>query len=210
MVGRFTSIDRFADKFPYQSPYTYAGNNPLRFTDINGDSIPNAWELLKEMVRDVPVIAKDAVTEAWGYVNDWIGGSNGQRNSGGSGSTSDQSGNTQKGGMVLSSEAGRNEEAVTAEKAEAGPNIDLIIATAGVTKSATFGGPNSASSVANDILDLVDFASDMGSNAADVIDAIAPQELPLKRADSMTFHRVWPGGKRSETHFEVRKAKTNK
>jgi len=35
----FPSIDRFAEKFSYQSPYTYAGNNPSTFIDINRDSL---------------------------------------------------------------------------------------------------------------------------------------------------------------------------
>lgn len=37
-LGIFHSIDRFAEKFPWQSPYIYASNNPIRFIDINGDS----------------------------------------------------------------------------------------------------------------------------------------------------------------------------
>ncbi|MEZ4986496.1 MAG: RHS repeat-associated core domain-containing protein [Saprospiraceae bacterium] len=37
-ICRFTSIDRFADKFPWQSPYAHAGNNPIAFIDVNGDS----------------------------------------------------------------------------------------------------------------------------------------------------------------------------
>ena len=28
-TGRFIKIDRFAEKYPNVSPYTYAGNNPL-------------------------------------------------------------------------------------------------------------------------------------------------------------------------------------
>jgi hypothetical protein len=31
--------DRFAEKFPWQSPYVQAVNNPMRFVDFNGDSI---------------------------------------------------------------------------------------------------------------------------------------------------------------------------
>jgi RHS repeat-associated protein len=38
-TNRFTSIDRFAEKFPCQSPYVHAGNNPVNYVDVNGDSI---------------------------------------------------------------------------------------------------------------------------------------------------------------------------
>jgi len=38
-IGRFSSIDRFAEKFVFQSPYTYAANDPIKFIDVNGDSI---------------------------------------------------------------------------------------------------------------------------------------------------------------------------
>ena len=38
-IGRFNGIDRFADKYPYFSPYQYAGNNPMSFIDVNGDSL---------------------------------------------------------------------------------------------------------------------------------------------------------------------------
>jgi len=38
-IGRFTTIDRFASKEPSLSPYQYAGNSPLTYIDVNGDSI---------------------------------------------------------------------------------------------------------------------------------------------------------------------------
>jgi len=38
-INRFTSVDRFAEKFPWQSPYVFAGNNPVNYIDVNGDSI---------------------------------------------------------------------------------------------------------------------------------------------------------------------------
>ena len=38
-VARFTTIDRFAAKYSFQTPYAYAANNPIRFIDVNGDSI---------------------------------------------------------------------------------------------------------------------------------------------------------------------------
>lgn len=38
-IGRFTSVDRFAEKYPGLTPYQYAANNPLFFIDANGDSL---------------------------------------------------------------------------------------------------------------------------------------------------------------------------
>ena len=39
ILGRFMQIDRFYHKYPSLSTYQYAANNPLYFTDINGDSL---------------------------------------------------------------------------------------------------------------------------------------------------------------------------
>ncbi len=33
------SVDRFADKYPSMTPYNAFGNNPIRFIDLNGDSL---------------------------------------------------------------------------------------------------------------------------------------------------------------------------
>ena len=38
-LGRFATVDRFADKYSSMSPYQYAANNPVVNLDINGDSI---------------------------------------------------------------------------------------------------------------------------------------------------------------------------
>lgn len=35
----FQSVDRFTEKYSNLSPYSYAANNPLKYIDINGDSI---------------------------------------------------------------------------------------------------------------------------------------------------------------------------
>ncbi len=35
-LGRFTTIDPWAETYSYQSPYLYAGNNPIRYTDYLG------------------------------------------------------------------------------------------------------------------------------------------------------------------------------
>lgn len=37
--ARFTSIDPMAEKYYSISPYVYCANNPLKFTDPNGDTI---------------------------------------------------------------------------------------------------------------------------------------------------------------------------
>ncbi len=38
-------MDRFAEKFPWQSPYVHAGNNPVNYVDVNGDSIWFSYEM---------------------------------------------------------------------------------------------------------------------------------------------------------------------
>ncbi|MCO5285440.1 MAG: RHS repeat-associated core domain-containing protein [Chitinophagaceae bacterium] len=38
-VGRFFTQDRFSEKYFGLNPYQYAANNPVRFIDVNGDSI---------------------------------------------------------------------------------------------------------------------------------------------------------------------------
>jgi RHS repeat-associated protein len=39
IAPRFWTPDRFAEKYPWLSPYSYAGNNPINVIDINGDSL---------------------------------------------------------------------------------------------------------------------------------------------------------------------------
>jgi len=38
-IGRFTTIDRFAEKYYSFAPYQYGANNPILYIDVNGDSI---------------------------------------------------------------------------------------------------------------------------------------------------------------------------
>ncbi len=33
------NVDRYAEIYPYSSPYAYCLGNPLKFTDINGDTL---------------------------------------------------------------------------------------------------------------------------------------------------------------------------
>jgi RHS repeat-associated protein len=39
VIGRFTTQDAYAEKYASLTPYQYGANNPLRFIDVNGDSI---------------------------------------------------------------------------------------------------------------------------------------------------------------------------
>jgi len=38
-IGRFNKVDRFSEKYYSLSTYSYAGNNPILFVDVQGDSI---------------------------------------------------------------------------------------------------------------------------------------------------------------------------
>jgi len=38
-IGRFSTIDRFGEKYYALTPYQYAASNPILFIDVNGDSI---------------------------------------------------------------------------------------------------------------------------------------------------------------------------
>lgn len=38
-IGSFNGIDAFADKYYSMSPYQYEANNPIKYVDINGDSL---------------------------------------------------------------------------------------------------------------------------------------------------------------------------
>ena len=39
MIGRFTTVDAFSEKYLNYSPYSYGAGNPINNIDINGDSI---------------------------------------------------------------------------------------------------------------------------------------------------------------------------
>jgi len=76
-LGRFTSVDPLAEKSAGQSPYVYADNNPLRFTDPNGmqaregvtdaivDGLGDAAEGIGETILDafIPYVAYKRITE---------------------------------------------------------------------------------------------------------------------------------------------------
>ena len=51
-LGRFTTVDRYAEKYSSMSPYQYAANSPVMNIDVNGDSIivqPNPNGIIDEV-----------------------------------------------------------------------------------------------------------------------------------------------------------------
>ena len=38
-LSQFLSVDRYSENYPNFSPYSYVGNNPIKYIDVNGDSI---------------------------------------------------------------------------------------------------------------------------------------------------------------------------
>ena len=52
VLGRFTTNDRFAEKYYSMSPYQYGANSPVGNIDVNGDSIiikPNANGIIDQI-----------------------------------------------------------------------------------------------------------------------------------------------------------------
>ena len=47
-IGRFTTQDRFAEKYLDLSPYQYGANNPINNIDVNGDSIWFTYQYNKD------------------------------------------------------------------------------------------------------------------------------------------------------------------
>ena len=52
-IGRFNKMDRFSEKYYNLTPYGYAGNNPVIFNDIQGDSIGIGKNLFEQFKNNV-------------------------------------------------------------------------------------------------------------------------------------------------------------
>jgi len=70
VVGRFTSVDPMAEFMRRHSPYNYAMNNPMRFTDPTGMSLKDTVIHLQEVVvRPEASAAKKISSFLWGAVD---------------------------------------------------------------------------------------------------------------------------------------------
>jgi RHS repeat-associated protein len=57
-IGRFSVIDRFSKKYQNLTPYQYTNNNPIRFIDVNGDSIKPGEGQRAEFVAEFMQVIK--------------------------------------------------------------------------------------------------------------------------------------------------------
>ncbi len=51
-VGRFSSVDPLFKKYSYYSPYVFAGNNLIRFVDINGMGPDDVFKSMDDAAID--------------------------------------------------------------------------------------------------------------------------------------------------------------
>ncbi|MEA4937832.1 MAG: hypothetical protein VB102_14530, partial [Paludibacter sp.] len=66
-TNRFTTMDRFCEKFPWQSPYVFAGNNPVNYMDLKGDS---AWNITNQWNKDyITGYFKYVINQTQKYIN---------------------------------------------------------------------------------------------------------------------------------------------
>ena len=65
-IARFTTQDRFAEKYYDFSPYQYAANNPILYIDVNGDSIYVADQYRENMQSSLEEVYGDNAKD-FGY-----------------------------------------------------------------------------------------------------------------------------------------------
>lgn len=71
-IGRFTTIDPKAESYPWNSPYMYAGNNPILNFDPDGEDYwsTNDPELIKQFLNSAGRVAKYYDFTGWDHATD--------------------------------------------------------------------------------------------------------------------------------------------
>lgn len=79
VIARFNKVDRFAEKYYNLSTYSYAGNNPILFMDVQGDSIniaqllqydkENKTSIVQNIIRDLNTITGMTFKESGGFLD---------------------------------------------------------------------------------------------------------------------------------------------
>jgi RHS repeat-associated protein len=71
IYGRWPSPDRFADKYPSHSPYSYALNDPIGFVDVNGDTldIQGSRDFTQEVYDAIIYLEKAGVAGVLEYLH---------------------------------------------------------------------------------------------------------------------------------------------
>lgn len=64
-TGRFTTIDRFANMYASMTPFQYGANNPIKYIDVNGDSLK---------INFIGAYAEHAENKFYGIVNNSLEG----------------------------------------------------------------------------------------------------------------------------------------
>jgi RHS repeat-associated protein len=65
-LGRFLSLDRFAGRFPEQSPYLFANNTPIQGIDFQGDSLVVKAGRGAQISSEINAALKLAYGDEWG------------------------------------------------------------------------------------------------------------------------------------------------
>ena len=75
LMTMWLSVDRYADKYPFISPYAYCAWNPIRLTDPNGDSIAlseKEWKVMENAIRSTLIQNNKKVANPFYYKDGYV------------------------------------------------------------------------------------------------------------------------------------------
>ncbi|MBQ3946507.1 MAG: hypothetical protein II670_13025, partial [Alphaproteobacteria bacterium] len=68
-ISSFVSVDRFAHKYPFISPYSYCMYNPIKLTDLSGDTVIIRGEQADRAVAQLQTANMEVTREKDGILN---------------------------------------------------------------------------------------------------------------------------------------------